>query len=355
MTSKPTDALFDAMSGPLDENPLEGYTPDEPSPFDAPADEEEDELAALERKLAEAKRKRELAEAERQRKADEEWAAAEAAALEAAKPKPVEAPPVPQVAGGRRSIQVGVTISLSDFGLGYSSVNASQTFEAAELLDTDTAAQVTDYLSYEITQQLVATVAERVTAQVKAGTAHLLPARTAGAGYGQLPAGGQGAPQGAPTGSYANQVGQVLNGQATAELGEMCKIPMGKNDKGQEEFMYFPHPDRLGRRELAALVAEQAALPVKDGGINVHPSQIRVFDNREDFLNGTGQGYSPARIIVADAGNQAAAAAMKGRNGKAQALSYVKFDRLGKPILKPTPQMKELDLELQLALKQPAA
>lgn len=133
-------------------------------------------------------------------------------------------------------------------------------------------------------------------------------------------------------------VSALVNGQASPDTGIVSV-------QGSYGPLHFPHPQALDSRAMQDGVLVLLGAP----DVQVHPTQVRVFDNRADMLNGRPSGHMAA-VKVARSGSQAAQAALGNK-----AIAWVDWDvRLNKVVIKPTRDFKALPLNVRQELSAPA-
>jgi hypothetical protein len=198
--------------------------------------------------------------------------------------------------------------------------------------------ELVDVLTTEIINAL-----KESAAKVAEASANL--PRPAAPGFTQaspVPAPGAGVQQ--PVQAVANAASQagvaaLVNGTAAPDTGIVSV-------KGKFGPVHFPHPQALDSRSLQDGVLALLGAP----DIQVHPTQVRVFDNRTDMLNGRESG-SMAAVKVARAGSQDAQNELGNK-----ALAWVDWDvRSNRVVIKPTREFKSLPLHVRQELTQPAS
>lgn len=245
-------------------------------------------------------------------------------------------PATPAGNGGYKTATAGVKLSTGDFGLPYSSIELSATWEFAVAVDAATRDAKAAEIARELTGQFANKLAADVAAQVNEASAALpRPAQPAYASPAPLGGGQQqAAPQAQPTGSPAQQVGQVLNGIATP--GQLHAVT---NRFGDE--VRFPSMATLSGRDM-----EAAGVQAFAAAAEVHPSHLKAFDCREDLLGPKG-GMQAGRIIFAKT------SPLADRLGS-KSVGWIKFERDGSLKVAPTGDFKKLSVTDRAALMQPA-
>lgn len=133
-------------------------------------------------------------------------------------------------------------------------------------------------------------------------------------------------------------VSQLVNGSAAPDTGIVSV-------QGSYGPLHFPHPQALDSRAMQDGVLVLLGAP----DIQVHPTQVRVFDNRADMLGGRPSGHMAA-VKVARVGSQEAQDALGNR-----AIAWVDWDvRTNRVVVKPTRDFKALPLHVRQELSQPA-
>jgi hypothetical protein len=209
----------------------------------------------------------------------------------------------------------------------------SVTYEEAAGHEQDLVDSLTEEIIGHLTESAlkVSTIAASLPRQATPGFTQASPVPT------QQPA------QAAPVTQVANTdtpagVSALVNGQATPDNGIVSV-------QGSYGPLHFPHPQALDSRQMQDGVLVLLGAP----DIQVHPTQVRVFDNRQDMLNGRASGHMAA-VKVARVGSQEAQAALGNK-----AIAWVDWDvRTNRVVIKPTRDFKALPLHIRQELSGPA-
>jgi len=142
----------------------------------------------------------------------------------------------------------------------------------------------------------------------------------------QAPAGYQAAP--APAAPVMQQGGSIVSVQ------------------GRYGALHIPHPQAVPTQALN----EQVLGAMSGPEFEVHPSQVRFFDNRQDLIAGTDRSGHLGVVRVSRNGSQAAQAAIGGK-----AIAWVDWDLQGGVLkVRPTKDFGALPLSVRTELASPA-
>ena len=254
-------------------------------------------------------------------------------------PDPVKPAPAVKRAGGYTDSVVELTLSLTPFGLPYSSVKIGGTFHHPEPVGEndhfDTIREQAEVAVAELFMHLGKAISEQAMLLAPA-----LPAQPAGAYASAAPLGAP-APQQqmpAPAGGLAG-MSQVANGFATP-TGGLITV-----ESRYGEPVSFPSMADVSSRDM-----EDAARNAFCTEYNVHPTMVKAFDNRDGMVNGQDKFGHAGRIIISKTAPPEVVAAFRG------SIAWVDFNRDGSLKVKATKDFNAVrDVNILTALQQGVA